>query len=60
MRRGNGTKKKDTSRPPPNRKMLIAYLQYAVDDIAVLNDTSATLVKVAIENLKRSQQSSQR
>ena len=58
MKRGKTTKKKNTSRPSPNRKMLIAYLQYAVDDIAVLNDTSATLVKLAIENLKRSSQSS--
>ena len=60
MRRRKTMKKKTTSRPSPNRKMLIAYLQYAVDDIAVLNDTSATLVKVAIDNLKRSHQSSQR
>lgn len=56
MRRG----KKVAARPLPNRKMLVAYLQYAVDDIAVLNETSAVLVRLAIEQLKRSSQSSQR
>ena len=56
MKKGKKTK----DRPSPNRKMLIAYLQYAVDDIAILNETSAVLVRLAIEHLKRSQQSSQR
>ena len=48
--------KKNKDRPAPNRKMLIAYLQYAVDDIAILNETSAVLVRLAIEHLKRSPQ----
>ena len=44
------------SKPLPNRKMLTAYLQYAVDDIAELDETSAMLVKVAISYLKKPQQ----
>ena len=51
MKRGKDENVKD--RPLPNRKMLMAYLQYAVDDIAVLNETSAVLVRLAIEHLKR-------
>jgi hypothetical protein len=58
MKRGKNGDEKVKDRPMPNRKMLTAYLQYAVDDIAVLNETSATLVRLAIEHLKRSSQSS--
>ena len=60
MRRRTKATKKATSRPSSDRKMLIAYLQYAVDDLAILSGTSAILVSVAIEHLKREPQFPQR
>jgi hypothetical protein len=36
----------------PNRYQLIAYLKYAVKDVAALNDQSAYLLKMAIQVLE--------
>ncbi len=35
-----------------DRQLLIAYLEYAVTDVAALDTTSASLLKLAIAHLK--------
>ena len=35
----------------PDRHTLIAYLRYAVEELAVVNETSAALVRMAIFSL---------
>ncbi len=37
-----------------DRTTLISYLQYAVDDVAELNETSAQFLRMAITHLKGS------
>jgi hypothetical protein len=36
----------------PERHLVIAYLKYAVDDVALFNQTSATLLRQAIAYLE--------
>ena len=35
-----------------DRQLLIAYLEYAVSDVAALDETSASLLQLAIAHLK--------
>jgi hypothetical protein len=37
-----------------DRKILVAYLEYAVDDVATVNETSATFLRMAISHLEHS------
>ncbi len=38
--------------PSADRELLIAYLEYAVNDVAALDETSASLLQMAISRLK--------
>lgn len=41
----------DDATPGKDRALLIQYLQYAVNEVATLNPTSALLIEMAIDNL---------
>jgi hypothetical protein len=38
---------------PSDRDLLVAYLEYAVSDVAAIDATSASLLELAIAHLKR-------
>jgi hypothetical protein len=40
-----------TAHQVPDRHLLAAYLSYALEELALVNETSAALVRMAIESL---------
>ena len=42
----------ETNNALPDRRQLVAYLSYSLDELALMNETSATLVRMAIAYLE--------